>query len=50
MYVSQLNSKDQEAIKRALKKAGIQGEDLENAMDSKVVDLEDTINVKKILK
>ncbi|MNB67629.1 hypothetical protein D3C87_914880 [compost metagenome] len=50
MYVYQLNSKDQELIKAALIKAGIKGSDLENAMDSKVVDLKDTINVKKFLK
>jgi hypothetical protein len=50
MYVCQLNKKQQELIKSALLKADIKGEDLENAMDSKVSDLSEVINLKNILK
>lgn len=49
-YVLELSKEIQEKIEAALIEAGIEGEDLERGMASKVVDLEDTINVKEIIK
>ena len=47
-YVAQLPSHMQAAIKEALVSQGVAGEDLENALDSKVSDLADTIDLEKI--
>ena len=44
-YVYQLPTDVQNAIMEALVCAGIEGDDLERAMSSKVIDLEDTIDI-----
>lgn len=48
-HVAQLPQKQQEKIRAALKPRGIDGEDLEKAMNSRLCDLEDAIPVKKLL-
>ena len=50
MYVWQLNFTQQDSIHRALIEAGLSQEDIENGMNSKVQDLEDTINLEEVLK
>ena len=48
-YIPQLGDKYQKLVRDALKEAGIEGEDLERAMSSKLVDLEDTIDIDEII-
>ncbi len=43
MYVIQLSEKEQALIRECLENKGIHGEDLELAMNSKLVDLEELI-------
>lgn len=43
MYVAELNEEMQNKIKEQLVAAGIEGEDLELAMNSKVSDLEEIV-------
>ncbi len=49
-----LQTKVYKAVKKALVASGLQGEELEialqNAMNSKVYDLEDTINIERVLR
>jgi hypothetical protein len=45
-YISTMNVHEIAEIKEALIKANIEGEDLENALDSRIGDLEDTIDIK----
>lgn len=47
-YIAMLPLEKRNDIFRALVKAGITGEDLDNAMDSRLCDLEDTIDLKKV--
>lgn len=49
-YIIQLNKTEQTKIRNTLIKQGILGDDLVNAMHSRVSDLEDTIPIYKILK
>lgn len=44
-YIWMLPQDEQQAIYQALLIAGIEGEDLERAMDGRIIDLEDTIDV-----
>lgn len=44
-YIWTLSQAEQAAIMTALLLAGIEGEDLERAMDSRVCDLEDVIDI-----
>ena len=46
-YIWTLSQREQQEIYLALLMAGIEGEDLELAMDGRVCDLEDTIDVSK---
>lgn len=48
-YVCELSNEIQDQIKNDLIEIGIEGEDLELAMNSKLTDLEDTINIKAYL-
>lgn len=48
-HVAQLPQKQQDKIRAALKRRGVDGEALERAMNSRVCDLEDAIPVKKLL-
>lgn len=45
MYICQLHWEQQQNIRFALIQAGIKGEDLDLAMDSRVKDLEDVIDI-----
>ena len=49
MYVCQLPENIQKEILNDLINAGISGTDLDNAMDSKLIDLEDTIDLGKYM-
>lgn len=46
-YIWTLTAEEQAAIMTALLLAGIEGEDLELAMDGRICDLEDTINIEE---
>ena len=46
-YICTLTTKQQAAIMAALLLAGIEGNDLELAMNGRICDLEDTINVEE---
>lgn len=46
-YIWTLSSEEQAAIMTALLLAGIEGEDLERAMDGRICDLEDTIDIEE---
>ena len=50
IYVCELDRENQNRIKRELEKFGIYGDDLHRAMNSKIVDLEEIINVKEFEK
>lgn len=50
IYISQLPTKVQVAIKKELKAGGIKGELLNDAMNGRLCDLEDTINIHPYLK
>lgn len=50
IYVVLLPSKIQEEIYEELKRLGLSQEDIQNAMDSRLSDLEDTINITKYLR
>lgn len=45
MYVAQLNDAQQAEVRRRLEQAGLEQADIERGMDSKLVDLEDTIDI-----
>lgn len=45
MYICQLKMNQQEAIKSALIRIGINGVELDNAMDGRLQDLEDVIDI-----
>ncbi|MCA1064841.1 hypothetical protein QTG56_24855 (plasmid) [Rossellomorea sp. AcN35-11] len=49
LYVRQLPTNLQEQIQEELKNKGLNQEDIDNAMDSKLTDLEDTIDIRKYL-
>lgn len=49
LYIAQLPEDKQNVIEQTLINVGIDGEDLQNAMDSKIADLIDTINIYKLL-
>lgn len=49
MYIHQLNLEQIKEIKLQLEKQGIQGEDLQSALDSRLSDLEEVIDINKIL-
>lgn len=49
LYIAQLPEDKQNIIEQTLKNVGIVGEDLQNALDSKIADLTDTINIYKLL-
>ncbi|WP_202595668.1 hypothetical protein [Pontibacillus yanchengensis] len=49
-FIKRLPSATQKEIEKDLKEAGLRGEDLENGMNSRLADLEDTINITKYLK
>jgi len=46
-YIWTLTAEEQQAIYAALLMAGIEGEDLELAMDGRICDLEDTIDIRE---
>jgi hypothetical protein len=50
IFVVLLPSKIQEEIYEELKRLGLSQEDIQNAMDSRLSDLEDTININKYLR
>lgn len=50
IYVCELDRENQNRIKRELEKFGIHGDDLYRAMNSKIVDLEEIIDVKNFEK
>lgn len=50
IYVEQLKPKDQNKIRKALENFGISGTDLDVGMHSKITDLDEIIDVKKIMK
>lgn len=49
IYIALLPIEVQQEIKRELMNVHIEGQDLENAMNSRLCDLEDTINIKKYI-
>lgn len=49
MYVCQLSADKQRMIEQELINIGLDQEDIENAMDSKIDDLTDTINIYEII-
>lgn len=49
MRISSLSNDIQEAIERDLRQLGLDDEDIEIAMSSRLCDLEDTIDIKKYL-
>lgn len=48
-YISLLSNDIQEAIERELRQLGLDDEDIELAMSSRLCDLEDTIDIEKYL-
>lgn len=48
MYVIQLAGEQQACIRACLEAKGIRGEDLELAMDSKLIDLEEVLSAEMI--
>lgn len=48
-YIAQLPAEAQNGIKRELEELGLNEEDINNAMDSRLCDLEDTIDIKAYL-
>lgn len=48
MYVTQLSEEHQALIRECLESKGIRGEDLELAMDSKLIDLEEVLSAEMI--
>ena len=50
MYIAELPITKQNEIKRELEKIGIHGDDLHRAMNSKIVDLEEIIDIKEFEK
>lgn len=44
-YVAELNEETQNKIRKQLVAAGLDNEDIETAMNSKISDLEETINI-----
>ncbi|MBB6454401.1 hypothetical protein HNQ94_002883 [Salirhabdus euzebyi] len=48
-FIALLPSKIQQEIYEELKRVGLSQEDIQNAMDSRLSDLEDTINITKYL-
>ena len=50
IYVCELDKENQNKIKRELEKFGIHGDDLHRAMNSKIVDLEEIIDIKEFEK
>jgi len=49
LYIAQLPQEKQKIIEQTLINVGVTGEDLQNALDSKVADLIDTINIYGLL-
>lgn len=49
MYICQLSKGVQESIEQELISLGLEKEDIENALDSRLCDLSDTININKYL-
>lgn len=49
-YIATLNHEEQMRIREALLIAGIDGEDIERAMNGRICDLEDTINIRPFVK
>lgn len=45
LYVCQLEKEKQIALENALKEMGLQGEELQDALDSRLEDLEDTLDI-----
>ena len=46
-YIWMLTQEEQAAIMTALILAGVEGDDLERAMDGRICDLEDTIDIRE---
>lgn len=50
IYVNQLNDNQVRYIKQKLKIQGITGIDLDNALNSRLIDLEEIISVNQVIK
>ncbi|MBQ4122370.1 hypothetical protein IJD44_01405 [bacterium] len=50
IYVCELDRENQNRIKRELENFGIHGDDLHRAMNSKIIDLEEIIDINKFEK
>ena len=49
LFINQLEESTQKAIERELTEMGFSQEDIENALDSRLCDLSDTININAYL-